>query len=74
MMEEEAGGKTQFCVDGKLVLFHCLADLLTLIVCYSSAASEPSLLSATWIFPAVLLGLSSVHVFTWTWAVSFPCY
>jgi len=44
-----------------------VAELLTLVVCYPSAASEPSLLSAIWVSPAALLGLSSVHVFTRTW-------
>lgn len=37
-------------------------------------ASEPSLLCATWICPAALLGSSSMQVFARTWAVAFPSY
>lgn len=45
---------------------------LVLVVSYPSAASEPSLLSATWICPAALLCLRSVHVFAKNRAVAFP--
>lgn len=40
--EEEADGKTQLCMDEKLVWLHILADLLTLITHSPSAASDPN--------------------------------
>lgn len=40
--EEEADGKTQLCMNEKLVWLHILADLLTLITHSPSAASDPN--------------------------------